>query len=242
MFVHYKTPCLILKKKNRNEADQLFTVYTKEFGKLEVLGRAIRKIASKLRAGMEVFSISEIEFIQGKAFKILTDAILIEKFENLNKNLKTLKIANKISTVVDDLIKGQEFDENIWNLLVKTFQRLDRCHSFTNICLFIYYYFLWNFFSLLGYQPEIYECSLCQKKIKPEKNYFSAKDGGIVCLNCGKSVKNAKEINLETIKILRIIIKKDWKTLSKIKLKPEQMKSLESVSQNYLCRISETTG
>lgn len=81
MFVHHRTKAIVLKKVDRKEADQLFTLYTEDFGKLTVLGRAIRKISSKLRSGIEIFYLSEIEFIQGKAYKILTDAVLIEKFE-----------------------------------------------------------------------------------------------------------------------------------------------------------------
>ena len=77
-----------MKKEDRGESDRFFTVYTKEFGKLDILGKSIRKISSKLRAGMGLFSLSEIEFIQGKALKTLTDAILNEEFRNLNKNLE----------------------------------------------------------------------------------------------------------------------------------------------------------
>ena len=54
MFFHYRTQCLILKKENQGEADQLFCVFCKNFGKLEILGKSIRKISSKLRQGAEI--------------------------------------------------------------------------------------------------------------------------------------------------------------------------------------------
>jgi DNA repair protein RecO (recombination protein O) len=106
MFLHYRTLGIFLKKEDWAEADQLFTVYTKDFGKLEILGKAIRKISSKLRSGAEIFYLSEIEFIQGKTHKTLTDAILIEKFENLKNNLNKLKVAYEISQVLDNLVSG----------------------------------------------------------------------------------------------------------------------------------------
>jgi len=125
MFVHYRTPGFILKKEDRGEADQLLTIYTRDFGRLEILGKAIRKISSKLRSGVEIFYLSEIEFIQGKTSKTLTDAIALEKFENLKKSFKKLRIAYKITEVFNELVKGQEKDENLWNLLLETFQRLN---------------------------------------------------------------------------------------------------------------------
>ncbi len=169
MFIHYRTRGFIIKKEDRGEADQLFTIYTKDFGKLEILGKAIRKISSKLRQGIEIFCLSEVEFIQGKAYKTLTDVVLIEKFKNIGQDLKKLKIAYKISEVSDKLIKGQEPDEKIWQLLIKTFERLNKLEtprpsaddrdgseraSHWNLEILLYY-FLWNFLSILGYHPEL---------------------------------------------------------------------------------------
>ena len=174
MFTHYRTLGLILKKENRGETDQLFTFYTRDFGKIEILGKAIRKISSKLRSGADIFYLSEIEFIQGKAYKTLTDAILIGKFENLRKDLKRLAVAYKISEVLNDLVKNEEKDEKIWRLILETFDKLDNLSLFPVNYFLIYYYFLWNFFSILGYAPEIYHCSICQKKLYPGRLYFSS--------------------------------------------------------------------
>jgi len=80
MFTHYRTEGFILKKIDRGEADRIFTVYTRDFGKLDLLAKAERKIKSKLRGGLELFYLSDIEFIQGKTHKTLTDTILVENF------------------------------------------------------------------------------------------------------------------------------------------------------------------
>ena len=79
MAIHYRTQGFILKKTDRGEADQILTIYTKDFGKLEILGKAIRKIKSKLRSGADLFYFSEIEFIQGKAYKTLTDILKLKE-------------------------------------------------------------------------------------------------------------------------------------------------------------------
>jgi len=69
MFTHYRTQGFILKKADAGEADRLFTVYTKDFGKLELLARAVRKIKSKLRAGLEIFYLSEMNSSREKPRK-----------------------------------------------------------------------------------------------------------------------------------------------------------------------------
>src|SRR4030042_1158672 len=94
-------------------------------GKMDLLAKAERKTASKLKGALENFYLSEIEFIQGKAYKTLTDAILIDDFKNLRKDLQKLQIAHKISELFDNLIKGEEPDPQIWQLLTETFNTLN---------------------------------------------------------------------------------------------------------------------
>ena len=119
MAVHYRTQGFILKQDNLKEADQLFIIYTKDFGKLKILGRAIRKIKAKLRGNSQLFSLLELEFIQSKSYKTLTDAIVIDKFSEIHKDLEKLKITYQIGEVLDNLIKGEEADEKIWKLFEK---------------------------------------------------------------------------------------------------------------------------
>jgi len=145
MAVHYRTQGFILKKTDLREADQVFSIYTKDFGKIEILAKAIRKIKSKLRSGAELFYLSETEFIQGKSYKTLTDAIIIDKFGNIREDLERLKIAHQIAETADSLIKGQEQDENIWNLLNEVFQKLENYELRIKNYELVYHYFVWNF-------------------------------------------------------------------------------------------------
>jgi len=244
MFTHYRAQGIIIKKEDRGEADQLFTIYTKDFGKLEILGRAIRKIKSKLRAGAELFYFSEIEFIQGKAYKTLTDAILIEKFKNIRKDLERLAIAYQISEVLDNLVKGQEPDKDIWNLLNEAFIKLNNLQLTTYNLQLIYCYFLWNLFSLLGFKPELSTCPICRGKLLPETFYFVPKEGGVVCWRCLKKLspeekERVKEISVVTVKILRIFLSNNWEILPRLKIIKEERKNLKEISELYLTFLKE---
>lgn len=232
MAVHYRTQGFFIGKADRGEANQLFTVYTKDFGKVEILARAIRKIKSKLRSGADIFYLSEIEFIQGKTHKTLTDAILIKNYSNIRKDLEKLEVARQISQALNDLVKGQEVDKEIWNLLIDVFDRLDK-----QKLDFIYHYFLWNLFSILGYQPELFHCVRCQKRLKPGIIYFSFKEGGVVCEKCLKKTTDIQEINVDVIKILRLFLTRDWAILARLKVSAESQKLLDDVSGDYLSEI-----
>jgi DNA repair protein RecO (recombination protein O) len=237
MFVHYRTEGFILKKTGQAEANLFLIVYTEKFGKIKILARSVRKISSKLKSFIEIFDLSEIEFIQGKNYKTLTDAILITRFKDSRKNLLKLSISFKIVDLLDKLIKGEEKDEKVWLLLKETFEKLNELKDNLKIES-VYYYFFWNLVYLLGYQPELYYCTDCQKKLLAETNYFDSAKTRIICQNCLKKVKlETREISSETIKILRIILEKNKQTFFKLKIEKSYLKQLEQVSDYYFSQI-----
>ena len=210
MAVHYRSHGIFLKKSARGEADELFAVYTKDFGKLNISGKAIRKTTSKLRGGAELFYLSDIEFIQGKSSKILTDAVLIENFKNTRHDLAKLRVAHKIAELLNGLAAKEEKDEKLWGLLLEVFNKLDNWKienslEFGNWKLeILYYYFFWHLVSILGYRPDISGCSI----------------GG-------------QKINCDAVKIIKIILKEDWHILSRLKIEPIHWKLLEAISKWY---------
>ncbi len=233
MTSYCKTEAFIFKKEDRFETDRIFSVFSRDFGRIEIFGKAIRKITSKLRGGVEIFSFSEIEFVEGKNKKILTDALYIRKFKNIQKTPEKLEIAYRISDILDSFIKGQEKDEKIWDLIKDVFNRLDELEPSAKECYLVYCYFIWNFIVALGYTPELFFCAVCRTKLSPYNLYFSNREGGLICNKCFNLKKNGLEIKSDIVKILRLILKKDWDTLSKLKAGGEWQKSLKEISANY---------
>jgi len=236
MTIKHKTCGFVFKKEDANESDRFFSVFTNDFGRLDIFAKAIRKNASKLRSGIDIFFISEIEFIQGKNKKTLTDASIIEKFDNIYQDLGKFKIANKIGEILDNVLKGEEKDEKIFTLLSEVIKKLSD-QNYTKEALvknqsLIYYYFLWNTLSLLGYHCEVKKCASCHNKLIPYDIHFSSREGGVICRRCLYKDKFAQKINSDIVKILRIILSKDWQMLSKLKIESTSQKLLEDVSEN----------
>jgi len=248
MACRYRTKGLVLKEEDKGEADRFFTLYTKDFGKIRVLGKAIRKIKSKLRGGIRFFSFSEIEFVRGKVYNTLTEAVVIKRFENIKANLGKIATAYQIVNLVDRLIKGEEKDENIWSLLEEVFENLDIenldidsslefDNQFFDLSVLrpkrmeIYYCFLWNLLSILGYRINLYRCSFCRKKIENRKRYYNQEEG-VICGECFSKIGKGNEISFEAVKVLHIFLKRDWQTVLKLKISKNCEKSLNLISRN----------
>jgi DNA repair protein RecO (recombination protein O) len=61
------TEGIILKRINFSEADRILTVLTSNNGQVSMLAKGVRKSKSKLAGGLEIFSVSEINYIDGKS-------------------------------------------------------------------------------------------------------------------------------------------------------------------------------
>lgn len=240
MFIHHRTQGYILKRENISEADQVFLIYTRDFGKIKVLAKASRRLNSKLRGFIQVFYLSEIEFIQGKVLKTLTGAILIQRFDSIRKDLLKLRLAYSFSKIFNALVKNQEADEKLWQLLNGFFQNLE-LEKLTSVkAQLIYYFFFWNLLSILGYRPELKSCVFCRKKVIPDRFFWIAGEGGLVCKNCLDKVKaRIGKIDVQTLKVLRIILDRDWKTLKKLKIDLKITQDLKTISKRYFNYIYE---
>jgi len=244
MFIHHRTIGYILKRENINEADQVFLIYTKDFGKIKVSAKAVRRLNSKLRSSIQVFYLSEIEFIQGKALKTLTDAILIQRLDGIRKDLFKLRLAYNFSRVFNALVKNQEADEKLWQLLNAFFKNLES-EKLTSIkAQLIYYFFFWNLLSVLGYAPELKLCVFCRKKVMPNRFFWIVGEGGLVCKNCLNKVKTRiGEIDIRTLKVLRLMMNneldQDWQVLKRLKIDLSIIQNLKIISKRYFNYIYE---
>lgn len=96
---------IILSRTNYGEADRILTLLTAEHGKISAIAKGVRREKSKLAGGIELFSTSDITFIQGRSgLDTLVSARLIVHYGKIAADLQrsmfaydALKRVNKIT-------------------------------------------------------------------------------------------------------------------------------------------------
>ncbi len=82
------TTAIILKRINFGEADRILTVLTPDQGHISVLAKGARRQKSKLAGGLELFSESEITYIDGKSdLKTLVSTRLKKHYDKIVTNI-----------------------------------------------------------------------------------------------------------------------------------------------------------
>jgi DNA repair protein RecO (recombination protein O) len=114
----YRTSALILRRINYGEADRILTLLTRDFGKVGLIAKGVRKEKSKLAGGIELMCESDISFIKGKgSVGTLISTQLTRHFGNIHTHLDRMRVASeflkRIDTVTEDDTNSDYYDLTI---------------------------------------------------------------------------------------------------------------------------------
>ena len=77
MIRSYKATAIILKRTNFSEADRLITIFTKKHGKLTLIAKGIRKLTSRKKGHLELFTLAQLQIAKTKSIDIITEAATV---------------------------------------------------------------------------------------------------------------------------------------------------------------------
>lgn len=213
----YNTTAIILKRQVFRECDSRVVVYGDKIGKIDLIARGTKKTESKLAGHLEPISLSSLMVVRGRRFDYIGSAFNKNAFINIKNDLDKINIASEAIKIFHKLVKEGEKDEKIFVLLVEFLEELNSEVDKADLQLF-FDFFIFKFISDLGHTPELYNCVVCKNKIKPNNNKFDLPRGGIVCPDCRKKENNLLAATNESIKVLRFILKNDFKSLTKLSI------------------------
>ena len=127
----YTTQGLVLKKTSVGEADAIFTIYTKDYGKIRAMAQGVKKEEAKLKGHLEPLNLVRLGFVLGKNGERLTGASSLNHWLDTKSNWNKTSAAYRLADWVDRSCLVGEKDEELWNLLIGSFQELESLKSLT---------------------------------------------------------------------------------------------------------------
>lgn len=185
---------IVLKQHEYRENDSILTVLTKEYGKISLVSKGVKKMTSKNAVTSMPFVISEyiFDYLDDKTMFTVKNGSLVESNRHIQESLEKMNIAAVITEIVEKSIPQGLFDEDtneeIFTLLTFSLRKLDSdTDNFLNLALF-----LAKMLEILGIAPIVDECAICgNKKIQ----VICIEEGGFVCEECNK------ELSLDTCEV-----------------------------------------
>lgn len=120
----YKTEGIILKRKNIGEADRIVTVFTREYGKLRLIAKGIRKVASRRAPHLEVFTRVRLVVHAGKTLESISEAEPIDIYALVRKDLARVSMAYYLCELTDSLVAEKQEHGEVFDLLSRGLEAL----------------------------------------------------------------------------------------------------------------------
>lgn len=226
----YRTEAIVLRRTDFGEADRLLTVFTPRRGKLRLIAKGARKPSSRKSGHVELFCHSLFLVAVGRDLDIITQAETIEPFLALRTDLLRTTYAYYVAELADAFTAERDENRLLFDLLKDAFGWL--CGA-EDLALLARYYEL-HLLGLAGYQPQLYVCGGCKKRLEPETNYFSASEGSVFCPRCAAGQRGMTELSLNGLKVLRFLQSHEWQTCRLLSLSPTSSAELERLMNHYI--------
>lgn len=236
---------IIIKRRPFKEYDRAVVLYTRDYGKMNLVVRGAERPASKLAGHIEPFSLIEAMIVRGRR-DYLGAARSIDSRITVRQDLNRLFYAGAALAALDKLTKEEEPDAELFFLTESFLEYLDKRTTDLKkekgeILLAAY---LWKLLAELGYTPRLDKCLTCGLPIKSEDNRFDALHGGLVCPVCAdKKFKENNEvlpkISQEAIKIIKFLLEYDFYKIARLALGDELIREVNTLTERFKLAVSE---
>lgn len=221
----YKIQGVILRRRDLGEADRILTLFTRERGKLRLVAKGVRKPTSRKAGFVELFSHVSGVASAGTTLDILTQVDTLDAYITLRNDLDLMSYASHFCELVDSFTEDDDANPSLYTLLSSSLGYLDAGVEKRLVARFFELHLL----RIEGFQPEIGKCVLCGRELEPVDQFFSVRDGGVVCPSCGEMTRGFHPLSLGCLKVLRNFLREDFGAVRQLTISEPVQRELEQL-------------
>lgn len=224
----------MLRRQDLGETDRLLTLYTPGRGKVRVVAKGVRLPRSRKAGHLELFTRVDVLLARGRELDVVTQAEALDTYDGLRGDLT--RFAHAAYTVeLVDCFGVEEDNRPLYHLLTETLQRLSR-GDWPGL---VVHYFELRLLELVGYRPELFRCVSCAAEVRPQAQYFSGREGGVLCPDCGAGRRTAQPISLAALKLLRHLQRSGYAAVQGLRLRRETEDEVRQLMEVYFSDLLE---
>lgn len=181
----YNTQAFVLKNIKYKDSDKVFTLFSKDLGKISAVARGVRKISSRRAGNLDTLNLVSISIRENlNAFNDIEEVKTIESYKDLKKDLKKSLKAYYLIELIHKSIEEGEQNEDLFDLLQKSLKMMQK----TSDPDFVVNYFEMHLMNLLGYKMTLDKCRVCGRAFNKswERYSFNVENGSFECEKCSK--------------------------------------------------------
>ncbi len=225
-----KTQAFVLKTQPFRSTSLIATFFSKDFGKLRGIVKAVRREYEMRGAAYELFTRLEIVFYEKMRsdLHLVSEAAIVESHDLLRTRLDTIVYASYFAELVGELCEVHDPHPAIFDLLDFAFRFLpsvpeERLSRIFEIHLL----------KEIGWVPYLEGCLNCREAAF-EKGFFSVAQGAVFCPQCAPKVSDARPLSPEALAVLRYYATHSLELALKLRVGDRAEKELAQVMERFL--------
>lgn len=224
-----KTEGIVIKTQPFRSSSLIVTFFSKDFGKLRGLAKGVRLERETRGALYELFSNLDIVYYEKTKsdLHLISEAALLESYESLRTRLESVGYASYFAELVDQLTEIQDPHPALFDLLDFCFRYLPSLPGTRLARIFEI-----KLLNEIGWLPYLEGCISCHKAV-PEKGFFSARQGALLCPSCAEKYSDALAVSREVLAAMRHYIQNSPEYAIKWGISEAAEKELEMLMNRF---------
>jgi DNA repair protein RecO (recombination protein O) len=227
---------IVLKKKEVGETDRLYTLYTLEQGKVQLVAKGVRKSEAKLAGQLETLIQGLVIAVKGNGMGKIAGAVAEKNVSYLRSDADILKRVLETVNVFERLVGWDEPDAELFNLLAIYLALSDDLakEKQAEKAMLLAEGFLFQLFARLGYAIETGACVVSGNKLRSgQRHFFSPSAGGVLAGEHIHNAHNAFPVSESAIKLMRIFLSNKLESLSRVRVNEKEFREVRQASSLF---------
>jgi len=219
--------------KDFGESDLLVTFFTSDRGWLKGVAKGGRRSRHRFSNCLDLLCLTDLEYVLKKKGDLyfLNSCKLIHAFPGLRSDFYSLSLASYMVELAEILFPQNVFDNNIFELLKKSFIALDDGVRKDDLRIL----FEAKTMALGGYGVDLEQCCKCRRPYTGTgRAVFMRERGAIACLNCAKETPLFPGMGPDTVGSLKMMQSVPWDDVSAVSLTEKVIREIKPVLKLHL--------
>ena len=108
---------IVLARRTYGEADRILSIFSKNHGRLSLIAKGVRKVASRKRGHIEVFNLIKFAAVRGKGLDLITEAETIDNYSEVRKSLNKVALAYFFMETIGRTTRESEKNTELFGLI-----------------------------------------------------------------------------------------------------------------------------
>ena len=221
---------IVLRVTDYNDRDALLTVLTRNYGKLTIKARGLRRKNSPLIAPCQLLAFGEFTLFEYRGMYTINEAHSLELFQGLRRDLQKLSLGTYFAQVAEVISQEDLPNPELLSLLLNCLYALSKLNLPEHLVKAV---FELRVACIAGYTPDLFGCHICGNQT-PDR--FDLSEGLLECHSCRHMGATGirMPVTASVLEAMRYICYCDPKKLFGFQVGKETMEQLADIAEAYL--------